>query len=169
MSYKLTLYIQNKSTPKTNRVLINQAGLWKYNNNAHIQNRTVRSARVQLGSFLAPDRLRPWIRRSFSVRGHDGHKIVLKIFKNAPINYCKGQRGQSLAWKPAKSHQSAVRVTSVSGTPLFSLSPAGFPLLSSTPPPPPSRRPSFSCFLANEGPPTNPNILKFMSKCYESQ
>lgn len=139
--------------------------------NACIQYCTVRSAWVRVRSFLAPDRLRPCIRRSFSVRGHDGHKIVLKSLKPSPINYCKGQRGQSSAWKPAKSHQSAVRVTSVSGTPLFSLSARFLSLLSNTPPP---SLPAIhlyrvlSCFLANEVPPPqlNPNILKFMSKCY---
>ncbi len=84
-----------------------------------------------------------------------------------PINYCKGQRGQSLAWKPAKSHQSAVRVTSVSGTPLFSLSPCSLSLFSS-PPFSPSvfivRR--SRAFLQMKAPPLNPNILKFMSKYY---
>lgn len=121
---------------------------------------------MRVGSFLAADRLRPCIRRSFSVRGH---KIVLKSLKPSPINYCKGQRGQSSAWKPAKSHQSAVRVTSVSGTPLFSLSAWFLSLLSN---PPPSLAIHLyrvlSCFLANEDPPPpiNPNILKFMSKCY---
>ncbi len=46
MSYKLTLYIQNKSTsPKQTGFLINQAGLWEYNNKCthselHCQNRT---------------------------------------------------------------------------------------------------------------------------------
>ncbi len=161
MSYKLTLYIQNKSTsPKQTGFLINQAGLWEYNNKCthselHCQNTG------SVGSFLAPDRLWPWIRRSFSVRGHDGHKIVLKSLKMPPINYCKGQRGQSLAWKPAKSHQSAVRVTSVSGTPLFSLSPCSLSLFSS----PPFSTSVFivralPCFLANEGPPTKPKHIK---------
>jgi len=125
---------------------------------------------VRVGSFLAPDRLRPCIRRSFSVRGHDGHKIVLKSLKASPINYCKGQRGQSSAWKPAKSHQSAVRVTSVSGTSQFSLS-ARFLSLLSNPPLAIHLYRVLSCFLANEAPPPsqlNPNILKFMSKCYVS-
>lgn len=83
-----------------------------------------------------------------------------------PINYCKGQRGQSLPWKPAKSHQSAVRVTSVSGTPLFSLSPCSLSLLSSPPFSPPVFIVLSCAFLQIKAPPLNPNILKFMSKYY---
>lgn len=91
---------------------------------------------------------------------------MLKSLKTSPINYCKGQRGQSLAWNPAKSHQSAVRVTSVSGTPLFSLSARFLSLLSNPPPSPSIFIALFRAFLQMKVLPLNPNILKFMSKCY---
>lgn len=38
---------------------------------------------------------------------HDGHRVVLKSGKMQPINYSRGQRGQSLAWNWARSYQSA--------------------------------------------------------------
>lgn len=38
---------------------------------------------------------------------HDGHRVVLKSGKTQPINYSRGQRGQSLAWNWARSYQSA--------------------------------------------------------------
>lgn len=38
---------------------------------------------------------------------HDGHRLVLKSGKTQPINYNRGQRGQSLAWKQARNYQSA--------------------------------------------------------------
>lgn len=42
-----------------------------------------------------------------SILSHDGHRAVLKSGKTQPINYSRGQRGQSLAWNWAKSYQSA--------------------------------------------------------------
>lgn len=59
--------------------------------------------------------------RSFWIRGHNGHRIVLKSLKTSSINYCRGQWGHCRGWNPAKSHQSAGRLTSVSGSPLISL------------------------------------------------
>ncbi len=38
---------------------------------------------------------------------HDDHRVVLKSGKTEPINYSRGQRGQSLAWNWARSYQSA--------------------------------------------------------------
>lgn len=38
---------------------------------------------------------------------HDDHRVVLKSDKMQPINYSRGQRGQSLAWNWARSYQSA--------------------------------------------------------------
>lgn len=38
---------------------------------------------------------------------HDDHRVVLKSGKMQPINYSRGQRGQSLAWNWARSYQSA--------------------------------------------------------------
>lgn len=38
---------------------------------------------------------------------HDDHRVVLKSGKTQPINYSRGQRGQSLAWNWARSYQSA--------------------------------------------------------------
>lgn len=96
---------------------------------------------------------------------------MLKSLKTSPINYCKGQRGQSPAWKPAKSHQSAVRVRSISGTSLFTVSPSSLSLL-------PHHTHTHTvttlsvfitlprAFLQIKVLPLNPNILKFMRKRY---
>lgn len=59
--------------------------------------------------------------RSFSFQGSDCHRLVLKSCKTQPINYSKGQRGQSLPWNGARSHLLAGRGTSVFGSPSLSL------------------------------------------------